>query len=72
MRVGYVTAAPLWKTWYRLVLPAKDGDTARLQGWAVLENQSGANWDGIALTLGVRQSGHLPSGYLSELLRAAA
>lgn len=51
VRVGYVTAAPLWKTSYRLVLPAKDGDPARLQGWAVLENQSGANWDGVALTL---------------------
>ena len=51
VRVGYVAAAPLWKASYRLVLPAKDGDPARLQGWAVLENQSGANWDGIALTL---------------------
>ncbi|MFZ0020551.1 MAG: hypothetical protein WAL10_24800 [Acetobacteraceae bacterium] len=51
VRVGYVTAAPLWKTSYRLVLPAKDGDPARIQGWAVLENQSGANWDGVALTL---------------------
>lgn len=51
VRVGYVAAAPLWKASYRLVLPAKEGDTARLQGWAVLENQSGAAWDGIALTL---------------------
>jgi hypothetical protein len=51
VRVGYVSAAPLWKASYRLVLPAKDGDTARLQGWAVLENQSGADWDGVALTL---------------------
>jgi hypothetical protein len=51
VRVGYVAVAPLWKASYRLVLPAKDGDPARLQGWAVLENQSGANWDGIALTL---------------------
>jgi hypothetical protein len=51
VRVGYVAAAPLWKATYRLVLPAKDGDPARLQGWAVLENQSGADWDGIMLTL---------------------
>jgi hypothetical protein len=51
VRVGYVTAAPLWKASYRLVLPAKDGDPARLQGWAVLENQSGADWSGDALTL---------------------
>ncbi len=32
VRVGYVAAAPLWKATYRLVLPAKDGDPARLQG----------------------------------------
>jgi hypothetical protein len=51
VRVGYVAAAPLWKATYRLVLPAKDGDPARLQGWAVLENQSGADWNGISLTL---------------------
>ena len=51
VRVGYVAAAPLWKATYRLVLPSKDGDPARLQGWAVLENQSGADWNGVALTL---------------------
>jgi hypothetical protein len=51
VRVGYVAVAPLWKASYRLVLPAKNGDPARLQGWAVLENQSGTDWNGIALTL---------------------
>jgi hypothetical protein len=51
VRVGYVAVAPLWKASYRLVLPAKDGDPARLQGWAVLENQSGSDWNGVALTL---------------------
>jgi hypothetical protein len=51
VRVGYVAAAPLWKATYRLVLPAKPGGKARLQGWAVLENQSGADWNGVALTL---------------------
>jgi hypothetical protein len=51
VRVGYVAVAPLWKASYRLVLPAKDGDPAHLQGWAVLENQSGTDWNGISLTL---------------------
>jgi hypothetical protein len=51
VRVGYVAVAPLWTASYRLVLPAPEGNPARLQGWAVLENQSGADWDGIALTL---------------------
>ncbi|HXA20792.1 MAG TPA: hypothetical protein VNW90_00735 [Acetobacteraceae bacterium] len=49
--VGYVAAAPLWKATYRLMLPAKDGDPARMQGWAVLENQSGADWEKVGLTL---------------------
>jgi hypothetical protein len=51
VRVGYVAAAPLWKATYRLVLPATAGNPARLHGWAVLENQSNTNWDGVALTL---------------------
>jgi len=59
--VGYVAAVPLWKATYRVVLPAavsdKAGsdkvgaDKARVQGWAVLENQSGADWKGVDLTL---------------------
>jgi len=51
VRVGYVAAAPLWKASYRLVLPAAGAGKARLQGWAVLENQTGADWNGVALTL---------------------
>ena len=50
VRVGYVVEAPLWKAAYRLTL---DGDSGQggLQGWAVLENLSGENWDGIDLTV---------------------
>jgi len=53
VRVGYVAAAPLWKASYRLVLPAgqDDGAKARLQGWAVLENNTGADWNGVELSL---------------------
>ncbi|HVY14723.1 MAG TPA: hypothetical protein VHB27_05825 [Rhodopila sp.] len=47
--IGYVAGAPLWKATYRLVLDP--GSTAHLQGWATLENQSGADWKGVALTL---------------------
>ena len=47
---SYVVAAPVWKTTYRLVLP-KDGDTARLQGWGVVENLSGSDWNDVDLTL---------------------
>jgi hypothetical protein len=47
---SYVVAAPVWKTSYRLVLP-KDGDTARLQGWGVVENLTGGDWKDVDLTL---------------------
>lgn len=51
VRVGYVASAPLWKASYRLVLPAAGSGKARLQGWAVLENQTGTDWNGVALSL---------------------
>lgn len=51
VKVGYVAGAPLWKTSYRLVLPPVGGQKARMQGWAVLENTTGANWDGVELAL---------------------
>ncbi len=53
VRVGYVAGVPLWKASYRLVLPANndEGAKARLQGWAVLENDTGADWNGVQLSL---------------------
>ena len=52
VRVGYVVAMPLWKATYRLSLPADPAaGTARLQGWAVLENFSGQSWNDVELTL---------------------
>ena len=43
-------ARPLWKPSWRLVVPEGDGQ-ARLQGWAVVENRSGSDWDGVRLSL---------------------
>src|SRR6202521_1444955 len=48
--ISYVVGAPVWKTAYRLVLP-KDGGKARLQGWAVVENLTGGDWNDIDLVL---------------------
>ncbi|MDB5375434.1 MAG: hypothetical protein JWP04_4076 [Belnapia sp.] len=50
--VGFatVTGAPLWKPSWRLVIPDGDGE-ARLQGWAVVENRSGADWEAVRLSL---------------------
>jgi hypothetical protein len=47
---SYVVAAPVWKAAYRLVLP-KDGATARLQGWAVVENLTGSDWHDVDFSL---------------------
>ena len=53
--VLYVAGAPLWKPSYRLLVPPMGaaGGTAqaRLQGWAVVENASGSDWDQVRLAL---------------------
>ena len=51
VRVAYVVAAPLWKATYRLTLPDAQSKTGDLQGWAVLENLSGEDWNGVELTV---------------------
>ena len=52
VRVGYVIAVPLWKTSYRLRLPAVgEKGPARLRGWAHVDNLSGQDWNGVELTL---------------------
>lgn len=52
VRVAYVVSAPLWKTSYRLTLPADlEATQSRLQGWAVVENMSGQDWKDVELTL---------------------
>ena len=47
--ISYVVPAPIWKTSYRLV-PGQDG-TVRLQAWAIFENASGEDWNGVGITL---------------------
>ncbi len=49
VRVGYIQETPVWKTSYRLVL--SEGDSAYLQGWAIVENTTNRDWDGVVLTL---------------------
>ena len=50
VRVGYVVETPIWKTSYRLIFP-EEGEKARLQGWAIIENQSSHDWEGVRLFL---------------------
>ncbi len=46
--VGYVQEAPVWKTSYRLVL---GDEKPLLQGWAIVENTTEADWEEVDLTL---------------------
>ena len=47
VRVGYIAEAPLWKISYRLIL----GPKPYLQGWALVENTTDEDWNGIHLGL---------------------
>ena len=49
VRMGYIQAAPIWKTTYRLVLA--DDQKPLLQGWAIVENTSEEDWNNVDLTL---------------------
>ena len=54
VRIGYVTETPIWKTSYRLVLPAEGGEGGgepRLQGWAIVTNQTDNDWQDVRLSL---------------------
>jgi len=48
VRVGYVVETPVWKTSYRLIL---DDRSAKLQGWAIVENQTESDWNNVSLSL---------------------
>ncbi|MFO0594586.1 MAG: hypothetical protein U0228_04760 [Myxococcaceae bacterium] len=58
--VGYTTEAPVWRTTYRLVMGKK---SQRLQGFALVHNDSDETWDGVKVTLA---SGH-PTSFLFPL-----
>jgi hypothetical protein len=49
VQVAYITAAPVWKTSYRLVL--FENKPPLLQGWAIVENTSDDDWHDIELSL---------------------
>jgi hypothetical protein len=48
VKVGYVAEMPIWKTSYRLLFGEKD---AFIQGWAIVENTSDADWRNVRLSL---------------------
>ncbi len=54
LRVSYISEVPVWKSTYRIVFPRTDageGSSAIVQGWAVVDNTVGADWDNVQLSL---------------------
>lgn len=51
VRIGYVVQTPVWKTSYRLILPTLKDEKPRLQGWAIVENQTDNDWKNVQLSL---------------------
>lgn len=47
--VSYISEVPIWKSTYRLVLPAKGKPL--LQGWAIVDNTIGEDWQDVELSL---------------------
>jgi hypothetical protein len=51
LRVSYISEVPVWKSTYRLVFPRTPNGSATVQGWAVVDNTVGADWDSVQLSL---------------------
>jgi hypothetical protein len=49
--VSYISEVPIWKTTYRIVLPSKADKKPLLQGWAIVDNTVGEDWDNVELSL---------------------
>jgi len=63
VRIAYIQETPVWKTSYRLVLA--DDRAPFLQGWAIVENTTEEDWNGVELTL---VSGR-PISFIMDLYR---
>ncbi|HEY7895280.1 MAG TPA: hypothetical protein VIC24_10295, partial [Gemmatimonadaceae bacterium] len=50
VRIGYVVETPVWKTSYRLLLDDR-AKLGKLQGWAIVENQTESDWNHVSLSL---------------------
>jgi hypothetical protein len=51
LRVSYISEVPVWKSTYRMVFPLTPNGNAIVQGWAVVDNTVGADWDNVQLSL---------------------
>jgi hypothetical protein len=49
--VSYISEVPIWKTTYRIVLPTKAEKKPLLQGWAIVDNTVGEDWNDVELSM---------------------
>jgi hypothetical protein len=49
--VSYISEVPIWKTTYRIVLSSKGESEPLLQGWAIVDNTVGEDWNNVELSL---------------------
>ncbi len=49
--VSYISEVPVWKSTYRIVLPADAKSKPLLQGWAIVDNTVGEDWKNVQLSL---------------------
>jgi hypothetical protein len=63
LRVSYISEVPVWKTTYRLVIPSVAGAKPLLQGWAIVDNTVGEDWDNVELSL----AAGAPQSFIQQL-----
>ena len=54
LRVSYISEVPVWKSTYRILFTddkQSANPTATLQGWSVVDNTTGADWNNVQLSL---------------------
>jgi hypothetical protein len=51
LSVSYISEVPVWKSTYRIVFPKEATGNAIVQGWAVVDNTVGSDWDNVQLSL---------------------
>lgn len=51
LQVSYISEVPVWKSTYRIVFPRDPNGNATVQGWAVVDNTVGADWNNVQLSL---------------------
>ena len=49
--LSYISEVPVWKATYRIVLDSKNNHGPLLQGWAIVDNTVGQDWENVQLSL---------------------